>query len=257
VDNEDKMFVCTESYIPTHNSQWLYQAILHEMMVNDRRVCIASFEITGANMLFNLLWMLHGRSPSKERLQEELAVFQDRLWFIEGDEGQETWEGLRDDFTYANKRFGCDLFVIDALMHLTKKGDAEGSDKVAKGCAKWCVKNDVSTLMVAHADAKKRRSGDDIPEVEDILGGQGIGAAAHSVVSIWRNRAKQKETEDRGFEDDEKPDGKMYVCKQRATGNVVLKPIWFCTKTRTFGLSPEHKKPKTFNQQSLTNEDPF
>lgn len=166
---------------PSHGkSQFLYQSVLHEMIANDRRVCIASFEIPADDMLFNLLWMLHGRCPSIENLEAQLQVFQDRLWFIEGEDSAQDWNGLKQDFDYAAKRFGCDVFVVDALMHITKKGDAEGTDRVAKSSAKWSKDNDLTTLLVAHADAKKRRSGDEVPEVEDILGG----------ARYWRGRSQ-------------------------------------------------------------------
>ena len=147
------------------------------------------------------------------------------------------------------KRFGCDLFVVDALLHITTKGDAEGTDKVAKSTAKFCVDNDVSLMLVAHADAKKRRSGDEVPEVEDILGGQGIGAAAHNVVAIWRNRDKQKKLEEDGLVDDSVEDGRFYLSKQRATGNLILRKLWFNPSRRTFHLNSDEartqmKEPK-------------
>ncbi len=228
---------------PSHGkSQWLYQAVLHEMTENDRAVCIASYEIPAKSMLFNLSWMMHGHSPTPETCDRDLAAFEDRLWFIEGEEGAQTWPELKEDFTYAAKRFGCDLFVVDALLHVTEKGDAEGTDKVAKSAAKWSADSDVSTLLVAHADAKKRRSGDEIPEPEDILGGQGIAAAAHNVVAIWRNRKKEKEAEERGFADPEAPDGKIYVSKQRATGVLLLRDLWFDRSKRTFRLSQEEAR---------------
>lgn len=235
-------------------SQMTYQMVLHEMIYNDRRVCIASYEIPAKNMLFNLLWMLHGHSPKPENLAAELSVFEDRLWFIESDEDNTaSWSGLREDFLYANRRFGCDLFVVDALMHLTRKGDAEGTDLVAKQAAKFCVVNDASMLLICHADAKKKGN-EHIPEVEDVLGGQGIGGAAHNVMSVWRNKEKERETEERGLSDDEKPDGKVYISKQRSTGNTVFRNLWFDKKRRVFHL--DNKFLKQPNEQ-MKVEDYF
>jgi twinkle protein len=235
-------------------SQLTYQMVLHEMMENDRRVCIASFEIPAKNMLFNLLWMLNGRSPKVDTIADELKVFEDKLWFIESDEDNTaSWTGLREDFHYANRRFGCDLFVVDALMHITKKGDAEGTDLVAKQAAKFCVNNDSSMLLICHADAKKRGN-DHIPEVEDVLGGQGIGGAAHNVMSVWRNKEKERETERVGFPDDQVCDGKIYISKQRATGNTVFRDLWFSKSTRKFFLDPESTQLSgTYTQM----KDPF
>ena len=224
---------------PGHGkSQWLYQAVLHEMIANGRRVCIASFEIPAKTMLFNLLWMLNGRSPTAETYQRDVKAFEDLLWFIEGEEGSDTsWGSLKEDFLYANRRFGCDLFVVDALMHLTKKGDAEGTDQVAKQAAKFCVNNDTSMMLVCHADAKKRGN-DHVAEVEDVLGGQGIGGAAHNVVSVWRNKKKERDEEE-GKVNPEVEDGRIYISKQRQTGITVYKSVWFSKSSRKFRLTSE------------------
>jgi len=239
---------------PGHGkSQCVYQMVLHEMMENNRRVCIASFEIPAKNMLFNLMWMHFGRSPQADTFTEALKVFEDKLWFIESDEDTTaSWSTLKEDFLYANKRFGCDFFVVDALMHITKKGDAEGTDLVAKQAAKFCVNNDTSMLLICHADAKKRGN-DHVPDVEDVLGGQGIGGAAHNVVSVWRNKNKERETEARGWPDDDEPDGKIYISKQRATGNTVFRDIWFHKFCRKFNLTKEPPPVKTYVQV----ENPF
>jgi twinkle protein len=199
------------------------------------------------------MWMHFGRSPQADTFAESLKVFEDKLWFIESDEDTTaSWATLKEDFLYANKRFGCDFFVVDALMHITKKGDAEGTDLVAKQAAKFCVNNDTSMLLICHADAKKRGN-DHVPDVEDVLGGQGIGGAAHNVVSVWRNKNKERETEARGWPDDDEPDGKIYISKQRATGNTVFRDIWFHKFCRKFSLTKEPPPVKTYVQV----ENPF
>jgi KaiC/GvpD/RAD55 family RecA-like ATPase len=243
---------------PGHGkSQAVYQMLLHEMIVNKRKVCLASFEIPAKNMLFNLLWMLNGRSPRVETIDEELKVFEDLLWFIESDEDNTaSWVGLKEDFLYANRRFGCDLFVVDALMHITKKGDAEGTDLVAKQAAKFCVVNDSSMILICHADAKKRGN-DHVPEVEDVLGGQGIGGAAHNVISVWRNKDKERKAEE-GCVDDKDPDGKLYISKQRATGNTVFRNLWFSKNTRKFFLTAEEALYKpSYKQAVVDTVNPF
>jgi len=225
---------------PGHGkSQWLYQSCMHEMLNNDRRACIASFEIPSKSMLFNMLWMHNGHMPREDSIQSDLTQFQDRLWFIEGMEGgTNSWESLRQDFLYAHRRYGVDLFVIDALMHIAAKDDWGGQERIAKETAKFAIDNDVTVLLVCHADAKKAGSGQ-IPELEDILGGQGIGAAAHCVVIIWRNKAKEKAIEAGEDVSDEMPDGRMYVPKQRANGVTIYRDLWFDKQRRTFSLEPK------------------
>jgi len=225
---------------PGHGkSQWLYQSCMHEMINNDRRACIASFEIPSKSMLFNMLWMHNGHMPKEDSIQSDITQFQDRLWFIEGVEGgTNSWESLHQDFLYAHRRYGVDLFVIDALMHIAAKDDWSGQERIAKDAAKFAIDNDVTVLLVCHADAKKAGSGQ-VPELEDVLGGQGIGAAAHAAVMIWRNKAKEKAIEAGEDVTDEMPDGRMYVPKQRANGVTIYRDLWFDTQRRTFSLEPK------------------
>ena len=225
---------------PGHGkSQWLYQSCMHEMINNDRRACIASFEIPSKSMLFNMLWMHNGHMPKEDSIQSDITQFQDRLWFIEGVEGgTNSWESLHQDFLYAHRRYGVDLFVIDALMHIAAKDDWSGQERIAKDAAKFAIDNDVTVLLVCHADAKKAGSGQ-VPELEDVLGGQGIGAAAHAAVMIWRNKAKEKAIEAGENVTDEMPDGRMYVPKQRANGVTIYRDLWFDTARRTFSLEPK------------------
>ena len=225
---------------PGHGkSQWLYQSCMHEMLNNDRRACIASFEIPSKSMLFNMLWMHNGHMPKEDSIQSDITQFQDRLWFIEGVEGgTNSWASLHQDFLYAHRRYGVDLFVIDALMHIAAKDDWGGQERIAKEAAKFAIDNDVTILLVCHADAKKAGSGQ-VPELEDVLGGQGIGAAAHAAVMIWRNKAKEKAIEAGEDVSDEMPDGRMYVPKQRANGITIYRDLWFDKSRRTFSLEPK------------------
>jgi twinkle protein len=226
---------------PGHGkSQWVYQSTLNELINNDRKVCIASFEIPAKSMLFNMMWMNSGRRPTVESFKSQMTDFVGNTWFIEGQEGTTTtWESLKSDFLYANKRYGCDLFIVDALMHISNKDDYSGQEKIAKQAAKFCVDHDVTILLICHCDAKKAGSGH-VPELEDILGGQGIGAACHAAVMLWRNKEKEKKLE--AGEDvqtwEDRPDGKFYVPKQRANGITIYRDIWFDKRSRRFSLEP-------------------
>lgn len=243
VDSHDNLFLCTDSYIPTHNSGAMYQAMLHEMQ-KDRRVCIASYEIPAEQMLMNMTWMRLEKFPSAEEAKAELAFFEDRLWFIEPNEekfyGPET---MLNDFLYSIKRFGCEIVVVDALMHVVDKTDFEGQEELAKQLARFAVKNEVSVVMIAHADEKKNGR-EKIPDQADVLGGQGIAAAAHNGISVWRNMDKEnalhrgetiKKEGKRGAPDEywvDDPDGILYVWKQRLTGTRAWQEFMFNTQTR-------------------------
>ena len=213
-------------------SQLMYQMVLHEMVANDRRGCVASFEIPSSSMLMQMLWMQNGKCPDPAKIDDDVSVLTDKLWFVESEEGTDnTWESLKDDFLYANRRYGCDIFVIDALMHLTAKDDWNGQERIAKQAAKFALDNRVTVILIAHCDAKKATTAG-VPENEHILGGQGIVAASHSIALIWRNKEKEKKLE--AGEQVDGPDGKFYVSKQRNSGILVYRDLWFQKSRRMF-----------------------
>jgi twinkle protein len=230
---------------PFHGkSQAVYQAMMHEMEHNGKRVCVASYEIPAEQMLMNMTWMRKEKFPTADQAEEELPWFGDKLWFIEPHDIEHYGpDGLLNDFLYSIKRFGCDIVVVDALMHVIPKTDFEGQERFAKQLARFAVVNEVSVVLIAHADAKKQGS-ERVPEQEDVLGGQGIGAAAHNGMSIWRNKGKEKalargESVKRkgknGAPDElwiDDPDGVAYLWKQRLTGVMAYQDFMFCSDTR-------------------------
>jgi len=238
-------------------SQLMYQMVLHEMVANDRRGCVASFEIPSSSMLMQMLWMQNGKCPNPDKIEDEVQVLADKLWFVESEEGTDnTWESLKDDFLYANRRYGCDIFVIDALMHLTAKDDWNGQERIAKQAAKFALDNRVTVVLIAHCDAKKATTAG-VPENEHILGGQGIVAASHSIALIWRNKEKEKKLE--AGEQAEGPDGKFYVSKQRNSGILVYRDLWFQKSRRMFHTDIQNleklEKNEEMSDWDLTEDD--
>jgi twinkle protein len=213
-------------------SQLMYKMLLHEMAANGRRGCIASFEIPSSSMLMQMLWMQNGKCPDPDKIEDEVSILADKLWFVESEEGVDnSWESIKDDFLYANRRYGCDIFVIDALMHLTAKDDWNGQARIAKQAAKFALDNRVTVILIAHCDAKKASSSM-MPENEHVLGGQEIVASSHSVVLVWRNVDKEKRLE--AGEQVDGPDGKFYVSKQRNSGVLVYRDLWYQKSRRMF-----------------------
>ena len=116
-------------------------------------------------------------------------------------------------------------------MHLTAKDDWNGQARIAKQAAKFALDNRVTVIMIAHCDAKKATTAM-VPENEHILGGQEIVATSHTVVLVWRNKDKEKKLE--AGEQVEGPDGKFYVSKQRNSGILVYRDLWFQKSRRMF-----------------------
>ena len=96
-----------------------------------------------------------------------------------------------------------------------------------------------------------------IPENEHILGGQEIVAASHSIVLIWRNKDKEKRIE--AGEQVDGPDGKFYVSKQRNSGVLVYRDLWYQKSRRMFHTDIQNleklEKNEEMSDWDLTDSD--
>lgn len=215
---------------PGHGkSQFAYQSFLHEIINNDRRALMVSLEIPPENMLLNMAWM-HFGGPPPDSFDNE--IFKEKLFFC--GEASNGWEGLMHDILYGRRRNGCDLIMIDSLMYVVAKDDWKGQDKVLKDISRFCIDENSSIVLIAHSDAKKG-GGDRVPEQEDILGSQGIGAILHNGISIWRNKEKEKLVDQGQFvEESLAHDAIFYVWKQRNTGRTVYRKLKYEQAYKTF-----------------------
>lgn len=223
---------------PFHGkSNFLYQSMLEEMK-RGRRVCIASFEIPAQDMLFDLLTIKMGRPPKPDEVAIEIEWFADKLWFIEESEDRKmSPKELLDDYTYALKRFACTRFVTDSLMFLVDKEDWSGQEACAKMFARFSKNNACHHVLVAHADAKGGTGEATVPEGFHILGGQGIGAAAHNIISVWRNKAKERAMQEGDMKALEKAgehDAVMYLSKNRIGQKICFKKLKYHAPSRTY-----------------------
>lgn len=218
-------------------STWLYNAMMAEMK-RGQRVCIASFEIPAHDMLFELMAIKLGRPPRQEDVSVEIEWFADKLWFIEASEDRKmSAKELFDDFGYALKRFDCKRFVTDSLMFVVAKDDWGGQEEVAKMGARFSVKNGCHHVLVAHADAKNGKGEEVVPEGHHVLGGQGIVAAAHNGISVWRNRAKERAMQEGDMDALKKAgehDAIMYIFKNRIGQKICFKKLKYHAPSRTY-----------------------
>lgn len=223
---------------PFHGkSAWLYGAMLAEMK-KGQRVCIASFEIPPHDMLFELLAIKLGRPPKPDEVAIEIQWFAEKLWFIEAcDDRKMSYTELFDDYAYALRRFDCKRFVTDSLMFLVQKDDWGGQEDVAKMGAKFSVRNNCHHVLVAHADAKGGKGEENVPEGHNILGGQGIVAAAHNGISIWRNKSKERANQEGDMNALQKAgdhDAIMYLFKNRIGQKICFKKLRYHAPSRTY-----------------------
>ena len=215
-----------------------------QMLHQGRRACLASMEFVPAAVLVRLVSQITTmRNPSMAYFETAVSWLHDRLWSY-AVSGSANVENMRESFEYAYRRHGCTWFVVD---NLAKCGLAEDDYKGQKAfvdmLTDFARDLQVSVLLVHHA--RKGLSEYAPPGKMDVKGTGAITDMADTVLTIWRNKAKeeaeQAETpaeERKGMESADAPDSIVAVVKQRHgdwEGKITL---WFDADSYQFLAGP-------------------
>lgn len=225
---------------PGHGkSELLYQMHLHEMRIG-RRVLVCSLEIPPGEMLFNMCWQLVGHFPSDIEISQCKEWLTGKLYFHSGESARGpdyelTHDELFQDALYAYRRCGVTRLVIDSLHFLVDKEDYQAQDVFTRRLSRFCKDNQVHVALVAHANLKGR-SEDKIPGESDVEGSGGMIKPIHNGFTVWRNMGKQEKMDEEPHNTDHRAlhDGCIKVWKQRQTGDLFTRKLWFDKYSRTF-----------------------
>lgn len=193
VDNNDHMYLCGESYIPTHNTDLAQQIMLHEISKGEI-VCIAAYDTPKDDLLILSAWQIVGREPTSEDIMDAAKALEGKLYFIDGVDNDVPADQLFQDMDYACRRFGCTRFLIDNLHFIVDKENYEGQDAFTRKLDKFDKTHGTHSILVAHAltsaDTETR-----IPGRADVEGSKGMVKVVQNGITIFRNKVKEKADE--------------------------------------------------------------
>lgn len=207
------------------------------------KVCIASFEMAAKQLLRRMMRQTVNQrwdedNPQSTRPTEEIIKAAFRFWkdhiYIYDKVGKSDVKQTLEIFTYARKRYGCDIFVVDSLMRLgVGSEDYDGQEKAVYELVNWAVANEAHVHLVAHSRKGGNEKGQStVPELDDVKGAQEIAANAFNVITLWRNKNLEDsiDAEDNPIIKDElsRQNGVlMNVAKQRNGDWSGKIPLWF------------------------------
>ena len=144
---------------------------------------------------------------------------------------------LLEVFTYAYKRYGTTTFVIDSLLKCgIGEDDYNGQKMFVEKICDFKNKYPVHVFLVTHA---RKGSDEDHPTGKmDIKGSGSITDLADTVLTIWRNKPKEKakHENDGVLPEDKKhdPDALLIVSKQRNGDWERSAKLWWHWKSNQF-----------------------
>lgn len=197
------------------------------LIAQDHKVCIASFEMKPSKTLERMGRQFSGFNPdspafagSDEAKESLIKVYQDfkewtdgRLWLYD-QQGTVTANQVAAVVRYCAKEKGITQFFVDSLMKCVQgEDDYNGQKSFVDELT--CIARDYSMHIHLVHHIKKPPTEDHKPNKYDYKGSGAITDQVDNVISVWRNKAKERKAEEGKAVDDKEPDALLICDKQR------------------------------------------
>ncbi|EMC3650501.1 toprim domain-containing protein [Citrobacter braakii] len=162
-----------------------------EAMRQGVKTCIASLEIKPGILLKRLTRQSTClKLPPQLEIESAFKFYDDRLWLF-GLTGTAKTDRLIEIFTYAWKRYGIELFIIDSLMKCgIGDDDYNGQKAFVDALCDFKNKTNTHVLLVTHSrkgDSEEKPTGK-----MDVKGSGSITDLTDNLFIIWRNKLREK-----------------------------------------------------------------
>lgn len=209
--------------ISGHGKSTFLLQLVCEILQAKEKAAIASMEMQGhatVSIMCRQLIRTYGADLeiTPKAVDGALDMLTGRCWIfnVEGEVGRGK---LCDLMEYSSKRHGVTHFVIDSLMKLdVSSDDYEAQRRALNDLVTFARQNRVHIHLVCHPN--KQGDEDSIVGKMKIKGASEIFNQADNIVSIWRNKVKEKKMMDNEPESSwvNMPDASAVVLKDRAEG---------------------------------------
>lgn len=214
------------------------------------KVCIASFEMKPAKTLERMGRQFSGFNPndpafagSEVAMKELIDVYEqfrdwtdNQLWLYD-QQGTVTAKQVIAVVRYCAKEKGITHFFIDSLMKcVASEDDYNGQKLFVDELTSIARDNGIHIHLVHHI--RKPADESHKPSKYDYKGTGAITDQVDNVISVWRNKAKEKKREEGKGVDEKEPDALLICDKQRNgewEGSIGL---WFHRESMQYVAGP-------------------
>jgi twinkle protein len=188
------------------------------------RSCIASMEMKPRKLGKKMYQQVAGEErPNTETAKQIVEFLADNVWLFEV-YGTAKADRIIEVFSYARKRYGIQIFVVDSLAKCGfGEDDYNGQKTFVDKLMEFAGKNNVHVLLVVHM--RKREDELKIPGKMDIKGTGAITDMVDNCFVWWRN--KKKEEEGGGGKLATDADAVLNCVKQRDSGEEPMCGLFF------------------------------
>jgi hypothetical protein len=228
VDSFSHMYLCTEHYIPTHNSLFIKQLILAKALKEKKKFAFCSPEdYPPAEFYDDMIHTLTGLTTDRDRknrvkteLYKDVAhLINELFYFVYVEPPNNTIKGVLERFKQLHEVEGLYGCVIDPLLKFSRpKNFSERDDIYAAYIGSICVdfarQTDTSLHLVMHQLTPRIDDNKKYPEpsMYTMKGGGSWADGADNVLSVWRPHYAQNK------EDTEVQFASQKIKKQKLVG---------------------------------------
>ncbi len=195
-------------------SAWLNYVMLH--LLQQQNSMIASFEMLPKQTLGRMCKQTGEAVPNDEYVDDFLNKLQKRLYMYDTEGETTTAKKVQEVVYYCAEKLNVKLMVIDSLMKCgIPSEDYAGQKKFVDDLCVSARDLGIHIFLVAHS--RKTSSEDEGSSKFDVSGSSDITNLVDNVVSVHRNKKRERELAEGGL--DEKimnsPPCSVYLLKQR------------------------------------------
>jgi len=178
-----------------HGKTLVSSHVALHLLVQNEKVCIASFEMKGEATMARMVKQSSGTGSPPVDYIKRFHAWTDNLLWIYDQQGVCDSQTLRGVMLYASRELGVTHFFVDSMMKVIKGEDDYNGQKdfVNEVCA---IAQDTGMHIHLIAHVKKKDDELTVPNKFDVKGSSSITDLVDNVCIVWRNRVKEKTLSD-------------------------------------------------------------
>lgn len=220
-----------------HGKSQLVGQIVLSAMQQGWRVCKASLEMRPQILLARMARQATAGNVTDPKITALGNWYQDKFWLFDL-VGTAKADRLLDVMKYARQRYDCRLFVIDSLMKCgLAEDDYNAQKRFIEALCDFKNQHECHVILVTHS--RKGDSEEKPINKMDVKGTGSITDLADTVISVWRNKRKERKLAELNGEPPPKElleefDALMMVDKQRNGEWEGRAKLWFDRSSHQF-----------------------
>lgn len=174
-----------------HGKSQVVGHLMLEAIRQDARCCVASMELKPGILLKRLVRQATClKLPPRHEIETSFDFLNDKLWLFTLT-GTAKADRLLEIFSYASRRYGIKLFIIDSFMKCgIGESDYDGQKDFMDKVCDFKNKHNAHVIMVTHSrksDTEEKPTGK-----MDVKGTGAVTDLADNVFIIWRNKLRER-----------------------------------------------------------------